>query len=99
MAVSLWLFLADATWTLVGRALRGERLYEAHREHLYQKLAQRWGHAKVTTAIGLGSTALTVAGGPVVAQPGAASGRGWRSASAWFSSESNGGWRGPPGLV
>ena len=61
VAVSLWLFLADATWTLVGRALRGERLYEAHREHLYQKLAQRWGHVKVTTAIGLGSTALTVA--------------------------------------
>ena len=59
VAVSLWLFLADATWTLLGRALRGERLYEAHREHLYQKLALRWGHAKVTAAIGMGSFALT----------------------------------------
>ena len=47
VAVSLWLFLADATFTLVSRALRGERIYEAHREHLYQKLAQRWGHAPV----------------------------------------------------
>ncbi len=59
VGVSLWLFLADATWTLIGRALRGERLYEAHREHLYQRLAQRWGHAKVAVAIGMGSTILT----------------------------------------
>jgi FlaA1/EpsC-like NDP-sugar epimerase len=61
VAVSLWLFLADATWTLAARALRGERLYEAHREHLYQRLSQRWGHAKVTTAIGAGSVVLTAA--------------------------------------
>ena len=47
VAVSLWLFLADATFTLIGRALRGERIYEAHREHLYQMLAQRCGHARV----------------------------------------------------
>ena len=99
VAVSLWLFLADATWTLVGRALRGERLYEAHREHLYQKLAQRWGHAKVTVAIALGSIGPDRAGGPLVAQPGAAVGVGWRSASAWFSSSSSGGWRDPPDLA
>ncbi len=61
VAVSLWLFLADATWTLAARALRGERLYEAHREHLYQRLSQRWGHARVTTAIGAGSVVLTAA--------------------------------------
>ena len=76
VAVSLWLFLADATWTLVGRALRGERLYEAHREHLYQKLAQRWGHAKVTAAIGLGLDRPDRGGAPLVAQPGAAVGVG-----------------------
>jgi UDP-N-acetylmuramyl pentapeptide phosphotransferase/UDP-N-acetylglucosamine-1-phosphate transferase len=61
VAVSLWLFLADATFTLASRALRGERIYEAHREHLYQKLAQRWGHAPVAAAIGAGSVILTAA--------------------------------------
>ena len=59
VALSLWLFLADATWTLVRRAIRGERWYGAHREHLYQYLALRWGHAKVATAMGVGSVALT----------------------------------------
>ena len=61
VALSLWLFLADATWTLVRRAIRGERWYEAHREHLYQHLALRWGHAKVATVMGVGSVALTAA--------------------------------------
>jgi Fuc2NAc and GlcNAc transferase len=44
------LFL-DATITLVARAMRGERLGEAHRTHLYQRLANGgWGHARVTLA-------------------------------------------------
>lgn len=33
-------FLADATLTLVRRALRGERVWEAHRSHYYQRLHQ-----------------------------------------------------------
>jgi len=61
MAVSLWLFLADATWTLARRVARGERWHQAHREHLYQRLvAQGWSHARVTTLIGLGSLVLTL---------------------------------------
>jgi UDP-N-acetylmuramyl pentapeptide phosphotransferase/UDP-N-acetylglucosamine-1-phosphate transferase len=59
VALSLWLFLADAAWTLAQRASRGARWYEAHREHLYQQLAARWGHSRVAAAIGLGSAALT----------------------------------------
>lgn len=55
-ALSIWtstilgsLFIADATVTLVRRALRGERWYEAHRSHAYQSLARRWGsHRRVT---------------------------------------------------
>lgn len=31
-------FLADATVTLLRRALRGERVWEAHREHYYQRM-------------------------------------------------------------
>jgi Fuc2NAc and GlcNAc transferase len=61
VALSLWLFLADATWTLARRVRRGERWYQAHREHLYQHLALRFGHARVAAAIGLGSAALTAA--------------------------------------
>lgn len=59
VALSLWLFLADAASTLARRAGRGARWYEAHREHLYQQLALRWGHSRVAAAIGLGSAALT----------------------------------------
>jgi Fuc2NAc and GlcNAc transferase len=61
VALSLWLFLADATWTLARRSLRGERVHEAHCEHLYQQLARRYGHAPVTLSIGIGSTVLTAA--------------------------------------
>lgn len=61
VGVSLWLFLADATWTLGRRVARGERWHQAHREHLYQRLvALGWSHARVTTLIGLGSLGLTL---------------------------------------
>ncbi|GAA4868522.1 UDP-phosphate glycosyltransferase [Serinicoccus chungangensis] len=41
--------VADTGLTLVRRAARGERLTEAHREHLYQRLSRRpgWTHARV----------------------------------------------------
>lgn len=57
-SLSLWswlilngLFFADATSTLLVRLLRGERVYLAHRSHVYQRLATRWGsHRRVTIA-------------------------------------------------
>jgi len=40
-------FIVDATWTLVRRLARGERLWEAHRSHHYQRLVLAgWGHRK-----------------------------------------------------
>lgn len=40
-------FVVDATVTLVRRGLRGERVWQAHREHYYQRLVQAgWGHRK-----------------------------------------------------
>jgi Fuc2NAc and GlcNAc transferase len=54
LSYATWLVLAavfvtDATVTLFTRLLRGERWYEAHRNHAYQKLARRWGgHRPVT---------------------------------------------------
>jgi hypothetical protein len=42
------LFLADATWTLLARVIRGERWYNAHRQHVYQRLiAHGWSHGRV----------------------------------------------------
>jgi len=43
------LFVVDATVTVVTRLFRGQRIYEAHRSHVYQRLARRWSsHARVT---------------------------------------------------
>jgi UDP-N-acetylmuramyl pentapeptide phosphotransferase/UDP-N-acetylglucosamine-1-phosphate transferase len=58
--VSLWLFLADATWTLLRRLARGVPVHHAHREHLYQRLViSGWTHARVTGGLTAGSTLLT----------------------------------------
>jgi UDP-N-acetylmuramyl pentapeptide phosphotransferase/UDP-N-acetylglucosamine-1-phosphate transferase len=42
-------FLVDATWTVVRRALHGQKPWEAHREHFYQRLAGvGWSHRRTT---------------------------------------------------
>jgi Fuc2NAc and GlcNAc transferase len=42
-------FVLDATGTLIRRAWRRERLSQAHRSHLYQRLSRHWGgHLPVT---------------------------------------------------
>jgi len=42
------LFLTDSTMTLLFRVIRGERWYNAHRQHLYQRLiASGWAHGQV----------------------------------------------------
>lgn len=42
-------FIGDTLYTLVRRALRGEKIWRAHREHLYQRAVQTGlGHATVT---------------------------------------------------
>lgn len=49
--ILLGVFIVDATWTLIQRMIRGEKLYQAHRCHGYQKSAGRWGHSKVTLVV------------------------------------------------
>ncbi|AYN22221.1 MraY family glycosyltransferase [Alcaligenes aquatilis] len=45
-------FIADATWTLVRRLLRKEKVYEAHRSHGYQFASRKLGaHRPVTLAV------------------------------------------------
>ncbi|MGC8667534.1 MAG: MraY family glycosyltransferase [Chthonomonadales bacterium] len=36
--LALWFFVSDGVFTLVRRLLRGERVWQAHRSHLYQRL-------------------------------------------------------------
>jgi Fuc2NAc and GlcNAc transferase len=59
-ALTLWtwlilngLFFADATVTLTVRLIHGQRVYEAHRSHLYQRLSRRWQSHQTVTLIAI----------------------------------------------
>ena len=54
-------YLADATLTLLRRLLRGEKFWQAHRQHAYQKAAAGVGHARTVTAILLTDAGLVAA--------------------------------------
>jgi UDP-N-acetylmuramyl pentapeptide phosphotransferase/UDP-N-acetylglucosamine-1-phosphate transferase len=44
-------FIVDATSTLVQRAIRRQRIWQAHREHLYQRMVtEGFGHIRTVTA-------------------------------------------------
>ena len=44
-------FIVDATWTVLRRALAGERPWQAHREHFYQRLVRLgWSHRRAVLA-------------------------------------------------
>jgi len=52
-------FLADATITLLRRASEGKKVWQAHREHFYQKATQRGRtHAQVVLAVLAANAAL-----------------------------------------
>ena len=47
--ILLWLFIFDTLWTFAGRIWRREKIWQAHRGHLYQKLvAAGYQHQTVT---------------------------------------------------
>jgi len=50
--ILLGVFIVDATYTLLRRLLRGDRVYEAHRSHAYQYASRHYGrHLPVTLAV------------------------------------------------
>lgn len=52
-------YLADASWTLTRRLLRGDRVWQAHRSHFYQRAAPRpEDHPRVAGLIGALGIAL-----------------------------------------
>jgi UDP-N-acetylmuramyl pentapeptide phosphotransferase/UDP-N-acetylglucosamine-1-phosphate transferase len=64
-------FLADATLTLARRALRGEKVWHAHREHYYQRLVRMgWSHRRLA----LGAYALMLCCGLLALLP-----QSWRA--------------------
>ena len=64
MTLLLWFFLADGTFTILRRVRRGEKIWEAHRSHLYQRLViAGLRHSTVSARVGLmmaGVAALAV---------------------------------------
>lgn len=53
-------YLADATITLIRRALRGKKVWQAHREHFYQKaVASGFSHGQVTLSVLVAGLLLT----------------------------------------
>lgn len=74
-------FIVDATWTLLRRALRGERLWQAHRSHHYQRLVLAgWSHRRTLlwSYLLMGAGAATA-----VAAVGMSVGDQWRLLAAW----------------
>src|SRR5262245_16130676 len=67
-------FIADASFTLARRLLRGERVWDAHRSHYYQRLVQLgWGHRNTALAeyalmAASGALALWTLGQPTALQ-------------------------------
>ncbi len=51
-------YLADSGITIARRLLRGEKIWQAHRQHFYQKAAAKAGHAKTSLTIMLANIGL-----------------------------------------
>ena len=73
--------LVDAGLTLAGRIIRGEPWWQPHVQHLYQRLARRHGHLRVTFAYA-GWTALAI--GIMLGLCRVPEVRAWVGAAAFF---------------
>jgi UDP-N-acetylmuramyl pentapeptide phosphotransferase/UDP-N-acetylglucosamine-1-phosphate transferase len=57
----VWFFLFDSVVTIARRALRGEKIWIAHREHLFQRLVMSGlSHQRVTVIYGVLASILTI---------------------------------------
>ena len=62
MIILLWFFLADGAFTIIRRLINREKIWEAHRSHVYQQwVIAGMPHEKVVATVMLGSFILTVA--------------------------------------
>ncbi|HCA43918.1 MAG TPA: hypothetical protein DEP28_11780 [Bacteroidetes bacterium] len=52
VSMFLWFFLADSLYTIIRRLKRKEKIFDAHRSHLYQRLnILGWSHKKINLFI------------------------------------------------
>lgn len=57
----VWFFLFDSVITIVRRAARGEKIWTAHREHLFQRLVlSGYSHRRVTVIYGILASILSI---------------------------------------
>ena len=57
----VWFFLFDSVVTIVRRAIRGEKIWVAHREHLFQRLVSSgYTHRRVTVLYGVLASILSI---------------------------------------
>jgi UDP-N-acetylmuramyl pentapeptide phosphotransferase/UDP-N-acetylglucosamine-1-phosphate transferase len=74
-------FLVDATWTLVARLARGERVWEPHRSHHYQRLVLAgWSHRRTLwrASLVMAACAACAVAAPRLPQP-----EQWMLLGAW----------------
>ncbi|CAN5483866.1 undecaprenyl/decaprenyl-phosphate alpha-N-acetylglucosaminyl 1-phosphate transferase [soil metagenome] len=61
IVIFLWFFLADGAFTIIRRAINGEKIWEAHRSHLYQQMVFYGNtHSKVVLMVMTPSLILTL---------------------------------------
>jgi UDP-N-acetylmuramyl pentapeptide phosphotransferase/UDP-N-acetylglucosamine-1-phosphate transferase len=85
-------FLLDAGLTLLGRLARGEKVWRAHREHLYQRaIAHGHGHGRACLAYAAWTLAAAVL---AVLLAGAPPFVAWTATCAWLVSGIMGYWLG-----
>lgn len=51
--IMLGVFVVDSSYTLTVRLMTGQKFYQAHRSHSYQRLADRIGHTKTSLLISM----------------------------------------------
>ena len=78
-------FIVDATVTLGRRLLRGERFWQAHRDHYYQRLIRLgWSHRKTAIAAYLLMLAAGSLGLQALARPVSMSYALWAAAGMYL---------------
>jgi UDP-N-acetylmuramyl pentapeptide phosphotransferase/UDP-N-acetylglucosamine-1-phosphate transferase len=65
IAICLWFFLSDGVFTILRRLIRGEKVWNAHRSHLYQRLV-RTGLRHDQVVLKVTSAAALLAGFTVI---------------------------------
>jgi UDP-N-acetylmuramyl pentapeptide phosphotransferase/UDP-N-acetylglucosamine-1-phosphate transferase len=74
-------FIVDATWTLLRRLVRGERVWQAHRSHHYQRLVLAgWSHRRT---VSLSYVLMAACAATAVAGQGMNAGDQLRLLAAW----------------